>query len=171
MLVYKFMESVLARDEIIFTFSYYLFPLVAGWIHAHWARKRKAEMVFLYYLFFGIGIQGFITGIAQATRPELVASFTQWTSSPFLVELGLANISYGILGCLGLWMGKGWKLATMVGYGLFLFMTGMRHVVEIAQIGVNAGNMGGFLFVDFLMAFTLLGLVYLNRENVPLTIS
>lgn len=153
--------SILSRNEVIFTLSYYILPLILGSIRS----TRRIEAILFYYLLIGIGIQGIITGYAQAFMPDMVASFAQWPAGPFLVELGLANISFGLLGLISCFMGQGWKLATLVGYSIFLLLTGTRHMIEIFQQGITTGNTGAFALVDFLMPLTILTLIFVQRSR------
>lgn len=154
--------------DIIFSILLILLPFVLGVIHAHFKKEKKIESIFLYYIVIGIGIQGIASGVMQTFFSESVINYVRWPFSPFMQELGLANISYGILGVLSPWMSRGWKTATATGYALFLFFTGLRHAIEILHVGMNPGNSGAFAYVDYIMScifFILLALRYKNDLN------
>jgi hypothetical protein len=145
-----------------------IFPLILGFIHAYVKKASKLEMVWFYYLGIGVGIQGVVTGIVQIVYPNFVGHYLQWPSSPYLLELGLANLSYGILGVLSPWMRMGWQMAAAMGYGLFLLLTGIAYLIEIAKQGANSGNAGSFLYTDLLIPlvlFVILGLINFKRVN------
>lgn len=147
------------------TFSLLLIflPLILGFLHAFLTRGKKIETILLYYIFIGIGIQGLASGIMQTFYSNSVTQYVHWPFSPFMLELGLANISYGILGILSPWMSRGWQTATAFGYALFLSFTGMRHVIEVLEKGTNSGNSGAFMYVDIILSFiffVLLVLIY-----------
>lgn len=159
------MEPIPLAD-IIFSVLLIVLPFVLGLIHAYFKGEEKVESIFIYYIVIGIGIQGIASGVMQTFFSESVIQYVHWPFSPFMLELGLANISYGILGILSPWMSKGWKTATATGYALFLFFTGMRHALEILQQGINPGNSGAFAYVDYIMScifFILLALRYKNN--------
>lgn len=148
--------------DIIIAYSFIFLPLILGVAHARRKDRPRKEMLLVYYLFISVGIQGLFTGIFQIAFPDNVVDFLQWPYSPFLDELGLANISFGVLGILSLWQDKGWKSATAIGYGLFLFMTGLYHLIEIFHTGMEPAHMGGFLVSDLLVPvalFILVGLI------------
>lgn len=151
----------------IFSYLIIFFPLILGFLHAFFKKRKKIDYILLYYIVIGVGIQGLASGIMQSFYSNSVTQYVHWPFSPFIVELGLANISYGILGVLSPWMNRGWQNATAFGYALFLFFTGMRHVVEILEQGVNWGNSGSFMYVDNILSYILFALLALKyREGM-----
>ena len=86
--------------EAIVAFLYIFLPLILGIIHIliKKDKARKVEILLGYYLFIGVGLQGILTGILQMHKPEMVVAFVQWNYSPFLIELGMANLSLVYLG-------------------------------------------------------------------------
>jgi hypothetical protein len=152
--------------DTAFSFFLIFFPLILGLLHASFKNGKKTECVLLYYIVIGVGIQGLASGITQTFYSGYVTQYVQWPFSPFILELGLANISYGILGILSPWMSRGWQNATAFGYALFLFFTGMRHTIEIIEKGINAGNSGSFMYVDNILCYIFFALLFLRyRED------
>lgn len=154
--------------DLIFSLILVFFPPIFGILHAHFAGGKTTEKILLYYIFICIGIQGLASGVMQTFFSQSVILYVHWPFSPFMLELGLANISYGILGILSPWMTRGWQTATAFGYALFLLFTGMRHALEILNIGMNPGNSGSFAYVDYIVSmilFVLLALRYRQGES------
>lgn len=157
--------SIPLADET-FSFLLIFLPLILGFLHVFLKGGNKIEYILLYYIVIGIGIQGLASGIMQTFYSNSVTQYVHWPFSPFMLELGLANISYGILGILSPWMNRGWQTATAFGYALFLLFTGMRHVIEIIEKGVNPGNSGSFMYVDNILSYILFLLLILKyRED------
>jgi len=152
--------------DFIIAFLYVFLPLILGFFHTRRVavRNQKNDIILLYYLVISVGIQGISTGLWQVLNPLLVAEFLQWLISPFLLELGMANIAFGILGIVCPWMDRGWRTATAIGFGAFLLLTGILHVVRLMQYGYSYGDGGGFLLSDILIPFILLALVILTKE-------
>ncbi len=160
-------ERGLYHEEIIVAALYILLPIALGLIHG-WIRGRDfLKYLFLYTLFISAGIQGLATGIVQMFFPEAVVKFTEWPASPFILELGMANFSFGVLAICALWLSRGWQFAAAVGYGLFLFLTGMGHVIDFFLNGANLGNAGGFLWSDLLGALSLFLFALLYHKQHP----
>jgi hypothetical protein len=159
------MEHFLKTSDIIFTLASFILPLLLGWLHARVRKRNSAEMILHYYLIIAIGIQGFISGLTESFFPELVVAVTHWSYCNFLRELGFANMSYALIAFIGLWIDRSWRLATIVGYSLFLLMTGVNHLVDIARFGINPGDSGGFVYIDLLVPLTMLPLAYLTHKK------
>ncbi len=161
-------EYFIPMADEIFSFLLIFLPLIFGVFHASFKGKNISETLLLYYIFIGVGLQALASGIAQTFFSNSVFQYVRWPFSPFMLELGLANISYGILGFLSPWMEKGWKKATAFGYALFLLFTGTRHALEIFNSGVNSGNSGAFAYVDYIMSAILFFLLTLCYNRKPL---
>lgn len=158
-------SSIFVFGEVLVSLSYILLPLILGYLHAKIDGRKMVHKIFQYYLFISVGIQGILTGFMQMTAPEIVADYVQWPNSPFLLELGMANASYGILGILSLWLNQGWKAATAIGYSLFLLFTGIGHFVNILISGIAPGDGGSFLWSDLLVPVMLFIFLSLNSKH------
>jgi len=152
--------------EVGISVGYIILPFVLGYAHALIKGGGKWDMIFLYYLFVGVGVQGIVTGIAQIAIPETISENLEWANSPFLLELGMANISFGAVGIVGPWINRGWSTAAAVAYSLFLTITGLGHLVELLQYGPSPGNSGGFLYSDLLVPVFTLAFMMLSRKQV-----
>jgi hypothetical protein len=152
--------------ETGFSFSLIFLPLGLGLLHTKLKGGKKTNTIYLYYIIIGVGMQGLVTGIMQILHPSFVANYVQWPYSPFLLELGLANLSYGILGILSPWLSRGWQTATAVGYALFLLFTGSGHLIDLIKHGSHPGNSGAFLYSDLGVALALLSLVILQHKTL-----
>jgi len=165
--------AISTTTEIYFTFMLIFFPILLGFIHAYFKGEKKTDWILLYYIFIGVGVQAFLSGIYQILKPYVVVDYVQWPYSPFLLEVGAANISYGILGLASPWLSKGWQRATAIGYSLFLLITGSEHLIDRIINGVNAGNSGGFVYADFgvsIALFVLLAMQYFSSKDSKKTI-
>ena len=142
--------------EAFLTLTYIFLPCILGYLHTFIKGDKVAANVFLgYYIFIAVGLQGLLTGYWQIAKPEFVVDYVQWPYSPFLLELGMANIAFGVLGIFSLWRGQGWQAAAATGYGLFLFLTGIGHLLDILHHGPTPGSAGSFLFGDLLVPLIL----------------
>jgi hypothetical protein len=164
-------QNLFNAGEAIVAFAYIFLPLALGLVHTYFKKeKAKKVSIFLaYYLFIGVGIQGVLTGILQMNKPDIVVSFVQWPYSPFLIELGMANLALGLLGIVSIWLDSSWKLAASVAYGLFLLFTGVGHVINISFKGSHPGDNGAFLWSDLFVPVALFLLIALQRCQLTKT--
>jgi len=131
-------------------------PLLGALIHLFLSKKPKTlnrvtEVLLLWYLGVGIGIGSIFSGLTQVLDPQMVAQSVGWPNTPFLREVGFANISYGILGLLSIKYRNFWA-PTIIAYAVFMWGAALGHVYNLQQTGnLAAGNVGTVLYLDILM--------------------
>jgi hypothetical protein len=135
--------------EAIVSLTFIFLPLVLGVLHASYTDQSFVKLALRYYLIIVVGIQGCLTGIIQIFSPEWVVDYVKWPDSPFLKELGMANLAFGIVGFMGLWLSEGWKNAALAGYLLFLFFTGVGHLVGLFREAILLVILVSFYFPIF----------------------
>lgn len=147
-------------------------PLVGALIHffirKERTKNRLIEVLLLWFLGFGIGVGSIFSGLAQVFSPEMVAQSVGWPNTPFLREVGFANISYGILGLISIKYRSFWA-PTIIAYAVFMWGAAIGHIYNINQTGnLAAGNAGAVLYLDILMPilFILLLLAYHKTKDV-----
>jgi len=147
-------------------------PLLGAIIHLFVSKKprslnRITELLLLWYLGVGIGVGSLFSGLVQVISPEIVAQSTGWGYSPFLREVGFANISYGILGILSIKYRNFWA-PTIIAYAVFMWGAALGHIYNLQQTGnLAAGNIGTVLYLDILMPilFIILLAAYYKTQN------
>jgi hypothetical protein len=158
---------------------WYLFvgiPILGALIHLLVSKKPKTlnriiELLLVWFLGFGIGVGSIFSGLTQVFSPEMVAQSVGWPNTPFLREVGFANISYGILGLLSIRYRSFWA-PTIIAYTVFMWGAAIGHILNIQQTGnVAAGNAGTVLYLDILMPifFIILLVAYQKTLNVEKT--
>lgn len=111
------------------------------------SKKETAGIFLLYMIFFNIGLGGLYAFMGHAFMPDMVAREIGWpTGSPFQFEIAIANLSYGILGVLCIWIrGKFW-IAVVSGNLIFLWGAAYGHVVQMEKGDTSPYNTGIFLY-------------------------
>jgi hypothetical protein len=114
----------------------------------HPASKREIAGIFLLYMiFFNIGLGGLYAFMGHAFMPAMVAREIGWPiGSPFQFEIAIANLSYGMLGMLSIWIrGKFW-IAVVTGNLAFLWGAAYGHIVQMEKRDMSPYNTGIFLY-------------------------
>ena len=146
-------------------------PLLGAIIHLFVSKKprslnRITELLLLWYLGVGIGVGSLFSGFVQVISPEIVAQSTGWGYSPFLREVGFANISYGILGLLAVRFRNFWAPA-IIAYAVFMWGAAAGHIYEIQQnANLSVGNAGTVLYLDILMPLFLIILLLVYQKTL-----
>jgi hypothetical protein len=147
----------------------FLTPFVLAYIHK-FTVGRKLQLgefdyyLLLYFLIFGVGLQGLVTGIMQIFDAENHADFANRPWSPFVWEVGMMNISYGFLGFLCIWLRGSFWAAAGLGYSLFLLMSFCGHLYEIyAHENYSQGNLGVHVWIDLFTALIIFTLIFKSK--------
>ncbi len=146
-------------------------PILGALIHLFVSKKPKSlnrlvELLLLWYLGVGIGVGSLFSGLVQIISPQIVAASTGWPNSPFLSEVGFANISYAILGLLAVRFRSFWAPA-IIAYATFMWGAAALHINDIMQTGnANPGNSGVVLYLDILMPLFLIILLVIYHKTI-----
>lgn len=90
-----------------------------------------------------VGVQCFVTGSGHLFFPDPVAESIGWQkASPFQREVGLANISYGVLGVMAGSFGLAWWLAAIIAFSDFYLGAAVGHIREMVVKNNSPGNAG-----------------------------
>ena len=88
--------------QVIFT----LIAVVGASVHLAFSPKRRssgpaiAGTYLLYLLFFYVGLMGVLTAYAHVFRPVETSASIGWSTSPYEYEVGMADLTVGVLGVL-----------------------------------------------------------------------
>ncbi len=140
-------------------------------------RKEKdtssfATVFLSYVLFFNVGIMGILAAYAHVfLGPETARQIGWQPGSPFQFEIGMANLSYGVLGILAYWIrGRFWD-AVLIGWSVLLLGCFIGHIREYYIHHNDAPfNIGIYVwFNDLILPFLVLGLLgYIRSERSSL---
>lgn len=114
-------------------------------------------------LFWLVGVQSVIAGSGHMLMPAPVAKTIGWPTSPFQWEVGLADVSYGVLGVMAPWCGRGFWLATIVAFSIFMLGAAIGHMRSmIRDHNFAPGNAGFFFWYDVIVPAALIVLYALT---------
>lgn len=111
-----------------------------------------------------VGVNGIITGTGHLFMPAPIAQSIGWATSPFQWEVGLADLSYGVLGVMAPSFDRGFWLATIVAFSIFMLGAAAGHVRSMVRDKNFApGNAGYIFWFDILAPALLITLYILTR--------
>jgi hypothetical protein len=85
----------------------------------------------LYLLFFYVGLMGLLTAYAHVFRPIQTSASIGWSTSPYEYEVGMADLTVGVLGVLCMkFRGEFW-LATAIANAVSLLRDDIGHIRQI----------------------------------------
>jgi len=126
-------------------------------------RKSIAETYLIYFLLFYVGVMGVLTAYAHVFRPIQTSASIGWTTSPYEYEVGMADLTVGVLGILCLWIRGNFWLATAIANAVWLLGDAVGHIREVTIHNNHAANNSGiFLYAEIITPVVILFLALYN---------
>jgi hypothetical protein len=145
--------------------------LVAATVHLVFSAKRRSSAAtivgtYLVYLFsIYVGFMGLFTAYYHVFQPGLASASFGWAPSPFEYEVGMADLTMGVLGVLCLVFRRDFWLATAIGNAVWLLGDAVGHIREVVIHKNHAANNAGlFLVLELAVPVVILGLVVYYRR-------
>ncbi len=96
-------------DGAVFQLVFALIAVIAASLHIAFSRRRRGsraviiETYLLYLFVIYVGLMGVLTAYAHVFRPMQTSASIGWATSPYEYEVGMADLTVGVLGflCLG----------------------------------------------------------------------
>src|ERR1700684_2138317 len=117
----------------MFQAVFVVLSLVAASIHLGVSSSRRssrgaiAATYLLYLLFIYVGLMGLLTAYAHVFRPMETSASIGWSQSPYEYEVGMADLTVGVLGILSFWFRGDFWLATAVANAVWLLGDSVGH--------------------------------------------
>ncbi len=156
----------------MFNLFFALLAVVAASIHlAVSARRRSsaaaiAETYLIYLLFLYVGLMGVLTAYAHVFRPIQTSASIGWATSPYEYEVGMADLTVGVLGILCLWFRRNFWLATAIANAVWLLGDAVGHIRQVLLYNDHAANNSGiFLYAEIMAPLLILVLTLYHRRR------
>jgi hypothetical protein len=111
-----------------------------------------------------VGVNGIVLGSGHLFMPAPVAASIGWPTSRFQWEVGLAGVGFGVAGVMAPSFDRGFWLATIVVFSIFMLGAAVGHVRSmIAEHNFAPGNAGYIFWYDVLAPIFLIALYVATR--------
>jgi hypothetical protein len=127
-----------------------------------------AKTYLLYLLVVYVGLMGLLTAYAHVFRPLETSASIGWSTSPYEYEVGMADLTVGVLGILCIWIRGNFWLATAIANAVWLLGDAVGHIRQlVVNNNHSANNAGIFLVVEIIAPFLILflALCFANRNE------
>ncbi|MGO4514989.1 DUF6790 family protein [Terriglobus sp. 2YAB30_2] len=159
--------------QVIFT----LIAVVGASVHLACSAERRssgtviAETYLRYLLFFYVGLMGVLTAYAHVFRPVETSASIGWSTSPYEYEVGMADLTVGVLGVLCLRFRDSFWLATAIANAVWLLGDAVGHIRQMTLNNNHAANNSGiFLVTEIITPLVVLALaLYCHRRKGRVT--
>ncbi len=148
-----------------------LLALAAASIHIAFSPNRRssgaavAGTYLVYFLFIYVGLMGLLTAFAHVFRPAQTSASIGWLTSPYEYEVGMADLTIGVLGVLCLWFRDNFWLATAIANAVWLLGDAVGHIRQLLLVNNHAPNNSGmFLVVEIITPLLIVVLALYHRS-------
>jgi len=148
-----------------------LVSLIAASIHVAVSAKRRSGAAaivgtyLIYFLFIYVGLMGLFTAYFHVFEPGRASASIGWAPSPFEYEVGMADLTMGVLGFLCIIFRREFWLATAIGNAVWFLGDAVGHVREMTLHNNHAANNAGiFLVFEFAVPILMLILAFYHRH-------
>jgi hypothetical protein len=156
----------------VFQVLFAAFAVVAASIHIGLSARRRSsgvaitETYLLYLLFIYVGLMGILTAYAHVFRPLQTSGSIGWSTSPYEYEVGMADLTMGVLGVLCLKFRGDFWLATAIANAVWLLGDAVGHIRQLVSANNHAPNNSGiFLVSELIMPVVILLLALYYRRS------
>ncbi len=110
---------------------------------------------------------GVLTAYAHVFRSAQTSASIGWLPSPFEYEVGMADLTVGVLGILCLWLKDNFWLATAIANAVWLLGDAVGHLREMIVNHNHAANNAGIFLVAELVTPVVILLLALYVRRPP----
>jgi hypothetical protein len=134
------------------------FVIAALMVLIHRGRKDHAfvEELFRWLLLLSLGFQGVYTFIIHVFFASYSAQNIGWAESPFQYEVGIADLTVGVLGLIAFWSNFSFRVAAATAGIVWYGGDAIGHVRQMIIANNYApGNAGPWFWTDVLVPIVL----------------
>jgi hypothetical protein len=156
----------------MFQLFFVALAVIGASIHVALSRNRRrsgaaiAETYLLYLFVIYVGLMGVLTAYAHVFRPMQTSASIGWSTSPYEYEVGMADLTMGVLGVLCIWFRGNFWLATAIGNAAWFLGDAVGHVRQEIEYNNHAqNNSGTFLYLEIITPLLMLVLTLYHRRK------
>ena len=144
----------------MFQAVFVVLSLVAASIHLGVSSSRRSSKAATYLLYL-------LTAYAHVFRTVQTSASIGWSTSPYEYEVGMADLTVGVLGIFCLWLRGNFWLATAIANAVWLLGDAVGHIRQMVLNSNHAANNSGiFLITEITMPFVILVLaIYVHMKS------
>jgi hypothetical protein len=163
---------LLADFNLVMLVVAFVLAGIVGWKRRGQPGHSFANTLLGWLLFASIGFQGLYTFVIHVFFPALSAADIGWAESPFQYEVGIADLTVGVLGVLAFWGNFSFRLAASIAAIVWYWGDAIGHIRQmIVASNFAPGNAGPWFWTDVLVPPLLIVLLVIvwKREKAKST--
>ena len=118
--------------------------------------KSAPERYLAWFLLLSVGVQGIWAGFFHIFYPHIASGEIGWDASPFEYEIGVADLSIGLVAVASFWRSLSFKSAVAAMAVLFYIGVAIGHFNQAFAHGNYSRDNFGLLLIITLVSIPLL---------------
>lgn len=148
--------------SVIMMIASFVLAAVGSRRHQDTPQGSYAYQLLNWLLLLSLGVQGIFTFIGHVFYPGYSAEHIGWEDSPFQYEVGIADLTVGVLGVLAFWGNFSFRLAAAIAGIVWYWGDAVGHVRQMIVANNYApGNAGGWFWTDVIVPPLLMICIWL----------
>ena len=143
--------------SVVMLVAAFVLAAVGAWLKRGKPCGNFAEQLLRWVLLLSVGVQGVYTFVVHVFFPVYSAEHIGWEVSPFQFEVGIADLTVGVLGIIAFWSNFSFRvaaaIAAIVWYGGDAIWS--RATNDHCQQLIPPGNAGSWFWTDVLVPIAL----------------
>jgi hypothetical protein len=129
-------------------------------------RQTVGETTFRWLALLAVGVSGVYMAMMHIVFPEKSAATIGWATSPFQYEVGMADLTVGVLGLCAFRASYGFRLATTIAVVCWFGGDAIGHIRQmIAADNFAAGNAGSWFWTDVSLPILIVAALLASCEK------
>lgn len=129
---------------------------VFAWLQRGRPGGGFAEQLLRWVLLLSVGVQGVFTFVVHVFFPTYSAQNIGWEVSPFQYEVGIADLTVGVLGLIAYWSSFSFRVAAVIAAIVWYGGDAIGHINQMVVAHDFApGNAGPWFWTDVLVPIVL----------------
>jgi hypothetical protein len=149
-------------SQVLSNFDLSMFILAMTFIVCACLKHNEISphIIYRWFALFSLGIAGMFACMMHVFFPEIVASAIGWDPSPFQYEVGIADLTIGVLGLLSFHASIGFRLATVIAATCWMWGDVLGHTYHLWNKDFTLTPDDTWFWIDLILPFILLLTIY-----------
>jgi Family of unknown function (DUF6790) len=160
---------MLKNFSVVMLVAALVLTAVFAWSNRNAAGTTFCEQLLRWLLLLSVGLQGVYTFVVHVFFSEYSARNIGWAVSPFQYEVGIADLTVGVLGIIAFWSNFSFRVAAVIAAVVWYGGDAIGHVRQmIVAHNFAPGNAGPWFWTDVLVPILLIAcaiLVWRKQES------
>ena len=154
------LRTLLTDFSLVMLAAALVLAAATAWFHRRTPHRTFANELLAWLLLLSLGVQGVYTFILHVFFPATSAANIGWAPSPFQYEVGIADLTVGVLGILAFRANFSFRLAAVLAGVVWYGGDAIGHIHQmIVADNFAPGNAGPWFWTDVAVPLLLIACI------------